>query len=551
MAPKRNGQKELGSIEVYFAKKLANNDKVVRDRAVKRIKTWLSSKPGDSFDQLDMMKLWKGLFYCMWFSDKPLVQQDLATLLAKLIHSLRDLTAVCKFIDAFVLTMGREWHGIDVLRLDKFYMLIRKVLREAFVYVQAMKWDEDTVTEISQALFNGPCNAKTNAFPNGVIMFMTEIFVEELRKQIKEPKPEQSVLTKLFDPFISLFAYIDSGLVSKCINEEIFRVLLLHRANVASTAIEIDLEKFGSRMFEEGTKGCVTAVKRKKLFSVSKVFKEAAVKKAGDDSLAIEKQSISEEEKPAKKTMKRKTEKGSVAVKQKRRKKGLSNDGDFGGKVMKGNDSTDSPGAKDNSLSNVDNEVGMLSAVESLTENISSDIAEKDEDISEVKQKLDFESPLEDDESAIKKKGRKMSKMQKKIRSAKRGETKDVLDGSETAGLVDRTVAETITPDVGIDKEIGGNVDGKTTAQKTKKINRKSRTSEKKGGKRKSRNITDGIASDDSTTKKKVVFELDKNAVTSIASLKINPAKVFTPDQKPIKGVLKTPTPRKRACDFF
>ena len=38
------GKRSVGSAEVYFAKKLANNDKKVRDRAVKRLKVWLSSR---------------------------------------------------------------------------------------------------------------------------------------------------------------------------------------------------------------------------------------------------------------------------------------------------------------------------------------------------------------------------------------------------------------------------------------------------------------------------------------------------------------------------
>ena len=37
-------KREVGSAEVYFAKKLANNDKKIRDRSVKRLKIWISSK---------------------------------------------------------------------------------------------------------------------------------------------------------------------------------------------------------------------------------------------------------------------------------------------------------------------------------------------------------------------------------------------------------------------------------------------------------------------------------------------------------------------------
>ena len=36
---------------------------------------------------------------------------------------------------AFYATMAREWGGIDRLRMDKFYNLIRCFQRETFVYL--------------------------------------------------------------------------------------------------------------------------------------------------------------------------------------------------------------------------------------------------------------------------------------------------------------------------------------------------------------------------------------------------------------------------------
>ena len=45
MAPDiQNTHVELGSAEIYFAKKLANNDKKIREKALKKLKFWLQSK---------------------------------------------------------------------------------------------------------------------------------------------------------------------------------------------------------------------------------------------------------------------------------------------------------------------------------------------------------------------------------------------------------------------------------------------------------------------------------------------------------------------------
>ena len=44
------------------------------------------------------------------------------------------------YFTCFVLTMRREWFGIDRLRLDKFLMLIRKFMCRMFKLLADSKW---------------------------------------------------------------------------------------------------------------------------------------------------------------------------------------------------------------------------------------------------------------------------------------------------------------------------------------------------------------------------------------------------------------------------
>lgn len=69
------------------------------------------------------MKLWKGLFYCMWMSDKPLIQEDLAEMISSLVHCVVDRKTGLRFTEAALKTMARDWPGIDVWRMDKFLMV--------------------------------------------------------------------------------------------------------------------------------------------------------------------------------------------------------------------------------------------------------------------------------------------------------------------------------------------------------------------------------------------------------------------------------------------
>ena len=58
---------------------LVDNDVVKRTRALKRLKMFLKTRSGDEdciFDEKDLLKVWKGLYYCMWHSDKLLVRVE-------------------------------------------------------------------------------------------------------------------------------------------------------------------------------------------------------------------------------------------------------------------------------------------------------------------------------------------------------------------------------------------------------------------------------------------------------------------------------------------
>lgn len=68
-----------------------------------------------TFSKMDFIKLWKGLYFTMWFSDRPLPQQRLANTLAELVSIVKEKNIVA-FLEAFWETMAREWTNIDALR---------------------------------------------------------------------------------------------------------------------------------------------------------------------------------------------------------------------------------------------------------------------------------------------------------------------------------------------------------------------------------------------------------------------------------------------------
>ncbi|KAE8355556.1 nucleolar protein,Nop52-domain-containing protein [Aspergillus coremiiformis] len=113
-----------------FVRELASSDKKIRDKATDSLTLFLRSRTDLSL--IELLKLWKGLFFCFYHSDRPLTQQALARNLSYSLVPTLPRSAVHRFLRAFWITIGRDFHSLDRLRLDKYLFLIRCYVGVAF-----------------------------------------------------------------------------------------------------------------------------------------------------------------------------------------------------------------------------------------------------------------------------------------------------------------------------------------------------------------------------------------------------------------------------------
>ncbi|KAJ9201284.1 hypothetical protein DTO164E3_3591 [Paecilomyces variotii] len=113
-----------------FVRELASSDRRTRDKALESLTMFLKMKTGLSL--VDLLKVWKGLFFCFYHSDRPLTQQSLARSLSYSIVPSLPHSTLHRFLRAFWITIGRDFHKIDRLRLDKYLYLIRCYVGVAF-----------------------------------------------------------------------------------------------------------------------------------------------------------------------------------------------------------------------------------------------------------------------------------------------------------------------------------------------------------------------------------------------------------------------------------
>jgi Nucleolar protein,Nop52 len=180
----------LGDGSSAFSRALASNSRKQRDVALFALKQWLGAR--SSVEETDLLKLWKGLFYAMWHADKAPVQAEVAENMAAVLDACQPEVRLCcaplpppfgtdaplpclsaggisvlagvydhtavrsaeaHAVDAILgahigsrqveLTARprrREWPIIDRLRLDKYMVLVRRMLCHAFKYLARNDW---------------------------------------------------------------------------------------------------------------------------------------------------------------------------------------------------------------------------------------------------------------------------------------------------------------------------------------------------------------------------------------------------------------------------
>uniref|UniRef100_A0A0C9S7Y0 TSA: Wollemia nobilis Ref_Wollemi_Transcript_7340_3070 transcribed RNA sequence n=1 Tax=Wollemia nobilis TaxID=56998 RepID=A0A0C9S7Y0_9CONI len=281
---------EKAAQKVGFAKHLASCDNTTRNRAVRLLESWLVSQGTVALD--DMKKIWKGLFYCVWHADKRHVQADVIEKLAALVRTL-DLNLARDYFQVFILTMRREWGGIDHLRLDKFYLMLRRFLHYVFVVLDARGWDAEVTTSFMRVLTEGTFLVDDKFPARGVSMHLVDVYLGEIAEFL--PLREEA-FGLVFEPLYAVLARASDRILVDRVRFNVFdclvengRKFVKRRQDQREGKGEEDddddenMVKFGcvaltmgcgKKMLELATAECTPQANRKALYAIHEEFEK-------------------------------------------------------------------------------------------------------------------------------------------------------------------------------------------------------------------------------------------------------------------------------------
>ncbi|KAK7168491.1 hypothetical protein R3I93_004716 [Phoxinus phoxinus] len=217
----------IQAAEIIFAQKLASNEKPERSKALLKLRKYISVRSGRAqggFGEDELMKIWKGLFYCVWMQDMPLLQEELSTKISRLLHSFQTLDSQLLFFKAFLQTMKREWTGIDRLRMDKFFQLVRFVFREVFEMLKRRKWESSVLAEFLQ-LFSAQLLLGSTSAPAGLVLHVLDLYTAELARVGSAQLTAEQNLT-FIEPFCKSMAKTKDRVLLKAIGSNVFDTIV-------------------------------------------------------------------------------------------------------------------------------------------------------------------------------------------------------------------------------------------------------------------------------------------------------------------------------------
>ncbi|KAK2608612.1 hypothetical protein QQS21_002838 [Conoideocrella luteorostrata] len=167
--------------QMPFIRNLASSDRKLRTQSLATLQSYLSTRP--NLPLQDALKLWTGLYYALWMTDRPRPQQALASELAALLFELPK-SSVAAFLQAFWQVLSKQWPGIDALRMDKFLLLVRRVFAAHVRYARERRWTGKEVRSILDILGRECFDVQDEqGVALGLRLHVLDLWVDEMERE--------------------------------------------------------------------------------------------------------------------------------------------------------------------------------------------------------------------------------------------------------------------------------------------------------------------------------------------------------------------------------
>lgn len=179
-------------------------------------------------------------------TDKPLIQEQLSERLTSVINKTISTNPkdVQRYTTAFWQIISLEWNGIDYYRMDKYYLLIRRMIFHIFKYLESHKWNNDSINIIN-ILSESILNHQDTAIPDGLRIFVCQVWIEEGCKSLDNRIPDHAIRI-ILRPLLDFISKYNKKHISTKADQELYDAIIKSKNH-------LNLEIISDMYFEYGS----------------------------------------------------------------------------------------------------------------------------------------------------------------------------------------------------------------------------------------------------------------------------------------------------------
>eukprot|EP00834_Sanchytrium_tribonematis_P003048 NODE_108_length_18904_cov_0.654826.p6 type:complete len:394 gc:universal NODE_108_length_18904_cov_0.654826:17062-18243(+) len=258
-----------------IARKVTATTRQIRDTAL--LELFQSMDHSKKYSEEEWMNFFKTIFYHFWLTDKQYVQHHIADVVSE--QLLTDKKYSLCFLEYFWKYMSKEWHNLDMYRLDKYYDLFRRFYMNTFKCLHYHDYDLSVFQNIMQILRKDQCPLSDDSLntPNGLRYHCIEVILDEFCRACSDKEDldifpqillKEEFLMCLIKPILHLFQNTrDIGLLNR-LREEFLQKILNLLDQVDEKALQYAVDIF----YSFPSSFTLSEDKRKTLFDIIQTF---------------------------------------------------------------------------------------------------------------------------------------------------------------------------------------------------------------------------------------------------------------------------------------
>lgn len=201
-----------------------SSEQSIRDVAVAELQSTIEAGELD-FSDIELRKLFQGIFYCFYHSDKPAYQHELADKFTGFLNKIESEEKKLLWHRHFFKMLSMHWDKLDNWRMNKYLMLIRKQIIVVFQHVQTI-WAKNTkkLQKYMDAIYEE--SLKEVDVPMGIGLQMADVYIDEIANNFEKLDLTQVRVAALLSPFLQALGKIHQIALFQRIKEKVFLKLL-------------------------------------------------------------------------------------------------------------------------------------------------------------------------------------------------------------------------------------------------------------------------------------------------------------------------------------